>query len=116
MNKKIIITIVVFLLLVPFRLPIGVLFITLVTHIANMTGNLSHGILVSNVIVTKIIYDIVLCWVSVFNAEIIIRGIFNEENQENIVHLYTILIAIAYIVYIIFDAVTTYDLYYVLIK
>ena len=126
MNRKIVILVVVFLLFVPFRLPIGVLFIELVTAIANSTGKLSHGILVSNVVVTKIIYDLAFSAISLFNLNKLILEIRptyiaqtgwdkgNDVASEGIQFEtgWGILLLIAYT---IFDAVTTYSLYYELI-
>jgi len=146
MNKKIIILLVSFVLMVPFRLPISVLFIDLITNIANMTGNLTDAILVSNVIVTKIIYDLALAFLAVYNLEMLLRGRSREVKNlngglsiEQITEYnrtvdtwkrkeynfpkradsvdfsgWSALAVCMYAVYIIFDSITTYDLFFVI--
>lgn len=112
-KRRVIILITSFLLMIPFRLPISVLFIWLITDIANIAGNLPDGILAANVVVTKIIYDLAL---AVFS----IRAIFNlgvkyfKKDDGDAFPLLVILPGFMYVGYIIFDAWTTYDLFFVL--
>ena len=116
MNKKVILLVAIFLLLVPFRLPIGVLFIKLITNIATMTGGLTDEILAANVIVTKIIYDIALGAITVYNLEILSRKIKGRKpkqyGDETDVYWWTGVIIAMLVIYTIFDAINTNDLYY----
>ena len=124
MNKKVIFLIVIFLLLVPFRLPIAVLFINLISYIATIAADLNDKILVANVIVTKLIYDLVLGIYSVYNIERLTiqlkgRGAYSGssgyESDESF-YWWTGVIGFLMICYIIFDCCATYDLYYILNK
>ena len=119
MNKKVITIAVIFLLLIPFRLPISVMFIELISNIANLKGQLSDDILSANVVVTKVIYNLVLSLWSIWSVELLIREIkkrkpkgwdFPEDSRP--VYLATLLISILYCAYMIFDGITTYYLYY----
>lgn len=116
MNKKIIILVIAFLLLVPFRLPIGVLFIRLITDIANITGDLTASILVANVVVTKLIYNIALSVISVYNIEMLSRSIKGRKaidcSSESGMYWWTGVSLGFYVVYMIFDTVNTYHLFF----
>jgi len=71
-NKRIIIAIVAFLLLIPFRLPISVLLIKSFDYIAQLEGTrLSLDILSANIVLTKLIYNIVIlkCRVELYLIE-----------------------------------------------
>ena len=115
-RRKITTLIVSFLLLIPFRLPIGVLFINATTHIAQLMGNLEHNVLAANVVVTKIIYDLVLSALSVYNLEKLIQQVKGRpalSPTSNIpIYWLSILIGILLFAYICFDGVTTYNIYY----
>jgi len=107
--------IIIFLLIVPFRLPIGVLFIDLVTSIAEIAGNLSNEILVANVIVTKLIYDIALAGLSIYNLErvsISIKGRSAVSIDDTTIYWWTGASIVFFVSYIIYDAINTYELYY----
>lgn len=119
MNKKIIYLIFSFLLLIPFRLPIAVIFINLISYIANLTGELPHNILRSNVIVTKTIYNIALSSISIFNIETLSRKILKRRSREfmydkTAAYWWTFIIGILLLSYMIYDAISTHQLYNVL--
>ena len=108
--------IIVFLLLIPFRLPVGVLFIKLITDIANIGSyNLSDSILVANVIVTKVIYNLTLSIISVYNVEMLSKKIYGRNARAGMnddIFWWTVLLCIGFFAYIIFDGVNTFDLYF----
>ena len=118
MKKKIVWLVIIFLLLVPFRLPIGVLFINLVSWTADLAGGLSDKVLAANVTVTKLIYNAVLVAISIRNIEKISRLMFGGDAQDNHrfagnpTYWWSVLIGIMLGSYAIFDTITTYNLYY----
>jgi len=118
MNKKLIIVGLSFLLLIPFRLPIGVLFINIVSIIAEVGSNgmISNGILSANVTVTKIIYNLILSSMFVYNIEMLSRSILKRNPRigsiDEFAYYWTIILASLLLCYIIFDSINTYDLYY----
>lgn len=122
MNRKVLLLIITFLLLIPFRLPIGVAFIMLTTTIAELAGSISDKILAANVVVTKLIYNMILSSISVYNIEMLSISVKGRRAQEGIVspsdtiYWWTIVIGIILASYIIFDVLTTYDLFYELYK
>lgn len=117
-NKKVIQLIVIFLLLVPFRLPIGVLFIQAVSFIASSAAQLSNSVLVANVIITKLIYDITLSVISIWNIERVSRNVKGRMVVEGTyatpapMYWWTALFIVFFAIYIIFDCVNTWYLYY----
>lgn len=119
MNKKIIILIVIFLLLVPFRLPINVLLIKGFDYIAQLGAELSLEILVANVIVSKIIYNIVLSVIAIINVERLSRKIYGRaaigpDGTSEPLYWWTAPIIIILLVYGIFDGIYAYKLFYIL--
>jgi len=122
MNKKIAKLILVFLLLIPFRLPVGVVFINLITWMATMAGDLSDEILAANVVVTKVIYDITLAVLAVYNVEMLSRKIKGRKPQEigynhpsdAFIYWWVIPVIMFLFAYTIFDGINTYDLFYIL--
>jgi len=115
-TKRIFLTIISFLLLIPFRLPISVLLIKLLNNIAQIEGTiLSSDILAANVIVTKLVYDITLSALLVYNIEkqtIDIKG--RKAKTELNIYVTTGLLIAFLFCYIIFDCVWTYDLFHVI--
>lgn len=117
MNKKLIWLIVIFLLLVPLRLPIAVLFIEGVSYLATLAGELSSEILVANVIVTKLIYDTTLAVISIYKVQRlsvqikgrVARGGIDEDSD---MFWWSFVLIFVLLGYTIFDCITTYDLYY----
>lgn len=117
MNKKITIIVISFLLLVPFRLPISVLFIDFITGIATLKGHLTMPILTANIVVTKLIYNIVLAAISIYNVELLTRKIYGRnpleigENEPTAMYYTTIISIVLYVCYIWFDTATTVQLF-----
>ena len=124
-KSKLIFLVISFLLLIPFRLPIAVLFINLITWIAELAAELNDSILVANIIVTKLIYDLAIASLSIYNVEGLIRGIRGRPSENidyrgnveiQMFYWQSIAVIISLICYIIFDCVTTYELFFELIK
>ena len=113
MNRKIIILTVIFLLLAPFRLPIAVLFISGITSIAGMTHvQLNADILAANVVVTKLIYNLVLTSISIYTLEKLTRSIKGRNTTDSSnVYWTTVLVAILLVIYLFFDIASTHSIY-----
>jgi len=118
-NKKLIKVLVIFLLLVPFRLPISVLLIELFTLIANIgTIDIPDDVMLGNIIVTKLIYNITLSVVMIYNIEYLSRDILSRKAiyvdysvpKEKNVFWWTIVLGILSLAYIIYDGVATYQI------
>lgn len=75
MKNKLLITVIIFLLLVPFRLPISILFIRFFKWILGETTSvpLPLDVVSTNVIVTKLVYNLVLSSIFLYNIEMISR-------------------------------------------
>lgn len=73
-TKKLLILVIIFLALIPFRLPISVALIKLFTWInVSTSGTIPINILVTNVIVTKGVYNVVMAVMFCINVEKISR-------------------------------------------
>jgi len=86
MKKQILISIVVFLALIPFRLPISIILIKGFTWINTMsTSGIPLSILVDNVQMTKGVYDVVLGVLFLVNvSRLIIHAGKTTENKNNV--------------------------------
>ena len=123
-NKQLIISLAIFLLLVPFRLPIGVLLISIFIYISSLAGgNISTEIMQANVVVTKLIYDIALSSIFVYNIQMMSEGIKGRKANDGLscpsdvtLFWWSGWIAILLIIYIGFDAYQTSELYLSLTK
>lgn len=112
-NIKIIIIVISFLLLLPFRLPVSVLLISLFNYIAQLgsTVELSHEILRANVIMTKIIYNIVFSVILVINVEKLSKDIKGRGPRTELTFWWTAWIIGLLSVYLIFDGYWIYKLF-----
>lgn len=107
-----------FLLLIPFRLPITILFIKLLNNIATLEGTvISNDILSANVLVTKLIYNIVFSILFVINIEKQSRIIMGRKarsgynyKEEEPLYWWTGLLIVFWSAYLIFDGYWTYIL------
>ena len=107
-----------FLLLIPFRLPITILFIRLLNNIATLEGTaISSDILSANILVTKLIYNLVFSILFIINIEkqsrIIMgrhaRSGYDDRNKEAM-YWWTALLIAFWSAYLIFDAYWTFIL------
>lgn len=115
-NYKMVSNIIIFFILVPFRLPITILLVKFFNMIANLEGTtISSSLLHSNIIVTKLIINILLTILFIYNMEYLSRDILGREpTSKNVefepIFWWTGLIIAFMIGYIIFDLVSLYDL------
>ncbi len=110
-NKQLALIIISFLLIIPFRLPISVIFIKIIDSIANMGGDLNYNVLRPNVILTKLIYNISLSFLTVYNLEKVSIKINKRSSLSGDVYWWTVVTGIALILYSIYDAHMTFHLY-----
>lgn len=118
--------VVIVLLLIPFRLPINIILINFFTNIATLVDGevLTQNLLVANVLVTKIIYNLILGMIFVKNIESLCRVYFKSKkvsytyNKPTEVDLYntTVGVIIALIIYLGFDISWSYELATIIIK
>lgn len=83
---------------------------------------ISDNILVANVLVTKLVYNLTLSILLVYNIEIESRGIFDRKAKsycsiykkwkEEPIYYWTGILSILLFSYLIFDGIWTYELYY----
>lgn len=111
-NKKVVVLIVSFLLLIPFRLPISVLLIKLFNAIAQLEGTeLPAKILRANVFMTKLVYNLAVSGWMAFNVEHLIRQINGRKHNYQNIYNITILTIIALFIYACFDGYWIYRLF-----
>jgi hypothetical protein len=121
-NTKLIKTIAAFMLFIPFRLPISVLLIKLFNYTASVgSKSLPIEVLTTNVMITKLIYNLILgayfCYGIEFlsrdllgRASIINRGTCIEKPNENGVFWWTGICIALSVVFIALDMWNTYTL------
>ena len=125
MKNKLTITIIAFLLLVPLRLPISILFINLFEYIISATtsSKIPIGILATNVILSKVVYNIIISILFVINIEYISREKYGrkartkvtyptDSYKEEAISWWIVPISMLLLVFIIVDAVSIHTLFY----
>lgn len=115
-NKKLLKVIAVFMLLIPFRLLISVGLIVLFTKISTMGININKDILAANVVVTKVVYDIILAVIFIYNVEMLSidikkRKAHKSEVSDTPIYWWTTVLIFCMIAYIIFDGVQSYQIF-----
>lgn len=108
-NPKVYKIVGVFLMLVPFRLPIAVLLINFFNYIALLSpGNISQDILMGNVIITKVIYDLAIGVTLLYNVEMLSRDIREKHYRSSDEWFWwTWLVLIFMVAYTIIDGIQT---------
>ena len=116
MKRQVYFIIASFLLLVPFRLLIGVSMVRLFNYLAQLSSGLPTSVLAPNVVLTKVIYNIALSCVTIYNIEQLSRKIKGRQalsgGSVDSCYWWTLLVGLFMLFYICFDAVTTYDLFF----
>ena len=122
MKNKITTSILCFLLLIPFRLPISILLIKFFNWIIGITTTeiIPQGILATNVIITKLIYNIAISCIFVYSLETFSRQKFGRKAKiknfnsydEMPVYWYIIPIIIILVGFIIVDGISVYDIFF----
>jgi hypothetical protein len=113
----------IFLLLIPFRLPVGVLIIHLISNISHMAGDVGDGLVAGNITLTKMIYNVAIASIFIYNVEMGLRDWLDDrfgntyrddqwDHGDSQLHLITIGLILFFIAYIIIDGVNTNNLYY----
>lgn len=118
MKNKITTIIISFLLLIPFRLPISILFIKFFQWIISVTTNeaIPVDILATNVIVTKLIYNIAISASFIYTLEVLSRekngrkAHFADETAA--LYWWNFLLIIPLIAFIIIDSISIYSIFY----
>lgn len=103
-----------FLLLFPFRLPISILMIKAFNSIVFLTGEeIPKQVLCTNVIVTKIVYNVVVGAWFVYTIEKLSREkLGRNPNLKEPCFYWTFLVSILLVAFTIIDAVSTYQIFY----
>ncbi len=113
-KTKLFIAIFSFLLLIPFRLPISVLLIDMFNSIAQIGGKeIPLDILRANVTITKIVYNLILSSIMVYNIEHLSRGIMCRKSDETF-YWWTGILGILLLIYQGFDGYWTTELFNVI--
>lgn len=120
-KNKLFVALGIFLVLIPLRLPISILLVNLFNYIvAETTETVPISIIATNVIITKIIYNIALSSWFIYTIEILSRNYYgrkaNVKGKDSLVDIgcywWTPLIAIALLLFIIVDAISVYSVFY----
>lgn len=112
-NKKLIWLSILFMLILPFRLPISVWFISITTSISESVGNVAGWVIISNVLITKIAYDFMIAaffvyYVESLSVDIMGKRAMNDGSEYS--YWWTYLTAVLWFIYIIYDVMGTYEL------
>lgn len=121
--NKIWVLVAIFLLLIPFRLPISILIIKSLTFIVVELGGdvVSTNMLAANFIITKFIYNLLLSISFVYKREYIgyrsnSTSPYRTDYKDVDQFWWTILSSILLGCYIIYDCVISYDLALLILK
>lgn len=123
MKNKITISLFLFLLLIPFRLPISILFIHFFQWIIGITSNevIPQGVVATNVIITKLVYNIALSSFFLYNIEMFSREKFGrkaktkdyrDQDVDATVYWWIVPIGILLLAFIIIDGISVYDIFF----
>ncbi len=125
MKNKITKLIVIFLLLIPFRLPISVLFVRALNAIVHLTdANVPKETLATNVIITKLMYNLVLSIFFLYTVEKISREALGRKAQidggysvnykkvDYSFYWWIVPIGIILLAFIIVDSIAVYSVFY----
>ncbi len=118
-KNKLLTAILLFLLIVPFRLPISVLFIYAFEHILNLASStaIPEGIRALNVVTSKIIYNIAISSAFIYNIEMYSREkkgrkAIGSFKDEEICYWWVVVLAILMFSFIIIDGFSVYQIFY----
>jgi len=122
MKNKLTTSILLFLILIPFRLPVSILFIYFFQWIIGVTTNevIPQGILATNVIVSKIVYNIAIASWFLYTIETFSREKFGRKAQSNAYstikdepfYWWVIPIGLLLIAFVIIDGISVYDIFF----
>ena len=111
--KKISISIGAFMLMIPFRLPISVVMIKAFNYIAQIEGTaLSLSILQPNVVLTKMLYNLTLSIVMLYNIESYSKEYLGRGCKDGEpLFWWTLILGFGTIIYVMFDGFQTAKLF-----
>lgn len=111
---KMVSSIVSFLLLIPFRLPVSVMLIKLFNDIAQLEGTtLPYKVLLANVTLTKSVYNVVLAAILIYNIYHLFESKIKKEADKGALIVFP---GIILGIYTIFDGHWTMELFKALCK
>ena len=125
MKNKLTISIIAFLLLIPLRLPISILFIHFFEWIiALTTGNeyIPKDILATNIIVSKLVYNIAISALFIVSLELFARDKLKRKAQTvdyyghitpEPIYWWIIPIGILLVAFIIIDGISVYNIFFI---
>lgn len=117
-KNKLILTLLIFLVLIPLRLPVSILFIYFFEWILALTTHevIPKNILATNIIVSKLVYNIALSVWFLINIELFSRQFFGRkaksEGKDDSVYWYVVVMGIMLIVFIIIDAISINEIFF----
>lgn len=124
MKNKLILSLIAFLLLIPLRLPISILFIYFFEWIIGITTseNIPKDILATNIIVTKLIYNIALSSLFLYSIEMFSRDKlgrkarltnYSGRPEEQLIYWWIAPIGIILFAFIIIDSISIYNIFFI---
>lgn len=116
---KLLVILISFLLLIPFRLPVAVVLIKIFNWVAQLGGTeLGYNVLLPNIILTKLVYNIIFSTILIMNVENQIRAYKGRKaldgREERPLYVLSVLLIIALFAYTIFDCATVVDIFKVI--
>lgn len=123
MKNKLTTSILLFLILIPFRLPVSILFIYFFQWVIGVTTNevIPQGILATNVIVSKVVYNVAIASWFLYTIEIYSREKFGrkathedylERAIESPVYWWVVPIGILLLAFVIIDGISVYEIFF----
>lgn len=113
-NKKLLRAVISFIALIPFRLPLTVLLLLMLNFITGLTKvELSDSVIVSNVVVTKIIYNLIFSVIFFNNVIPLLVNYFKINTGKDYDDKYVLLsgfLIVSLSSYCVFDAAITYQI------
>lgn len=122
MKNKLLTTLIIFLFLIPFRLPISILFIRFFKWLLNETtrNDLPHDVLATNIIVTKLVYNLALSSAFLYNIEMFSRQKYGrkartkdyKDYEDQLFYWWVIPIGIMLLAFVIMDAINVNQIFF----
>jgi hypothetical protein len=125
MKNKLTITLIAFLLLIPLRLPISILFIHFFEWILGLTTTqeaIPKDILATNIIISKLVYNIALSAFFIVNIELFSREKFGRKarvtsysgkTEDQPIYWWIVPIGILLVAFIIIDGISVYNIFFI---
>lgn len=116
MKSKLFRVVAAFMLLFPFRLPFSVLLVITFNRIAKIAGSVvPDDVLAANVVITKLIYDIILGALFVYSIEMMSRDKLKRKphsaGSDDETFWWTLVIIFFMIIYTAYDGFAAYQIF-----